>query len=626
MIMGSLRRHKKGGRRLNPDSLDLVILRAKAKHILLKTGSNNEVARQLKISKYHVKTLLHGVELPEFSWRPAVDELLQKGYSQSELARQLCKRIPNCNFRTAVSWFRKNTPPLSIQEAIVKLNEELSALLPISWEFAVDELLQKGYPKKELARQLCQHIPDCKIATAQYWFAKSTTPPRAIQESIVKLNRKLPALVSSLDIPWESAVDGLLQKNYSVQELARKLCQRIPNYNVAVATAVCWFGKRGTPPLAIQEAIVRFNEELLTWVPILWESAIDELLQKGYPKSELAQQLCQRMPNCKIASAKGWFAKRSTPSLPIQETIIKLNKELPSLVSSLNILWESAVDELLQKNYSGRELARQLCQRIPGCNLGTAATWFAKRNTPSLPMQEAIVKLNEELPALSRKTLKPRSRGSTAWKSAVDNLLQKGYLKSVLARQLCQRISCNANYAAANWFTKSVEPPLLAQEAIVKLNEELPPLHKHRPNKTPKVRLRNPNNFEGAQQKIVKIVIEGMNKMSRSAAAKKAWKTRQANIQAMTVEEFKKLDAARSRTAKKAAKKAWITRRGGKTAKKRKLTKKERSAVARKAAKKAWATRRGGKKVAKRRKLTKQERSAIARKAAKKAWKTRRGT
>jgi len=451
-------------------------------------------------------------------WELAVDELLKRGYSQAELARQLSQRI-KCHTDVARKWLAKQrVPSLKIQKAIVSLALELPVIVPDSdlWDKSIDDLLQKGYSKSELARQLCEII-ECNIWTAQKWFGKQAVPPFQAQAAIIRLNRMLPPLVSSLNIPWKDAIEDLLQKGYARNELARQLCQRI---GCNVGTAIDWFGKRATPSFQIQEAIVNLNKELpklkkkiirrnnpgledkvlrakakhiytktgsftavarqlsinihhakqlvqdIDLPEISWKAAVDELLYKGYSKSELARQLHQRIA-FPIKTAWSWFAKLVIPSIQIQEAIVRLNKELPALVSRMDIPWEEAVDKLFQKGYHQNELARQLCQRIK-CNVRTAVFWFSRTYTPSLQIQEAIVRLNEELPALI-------SRVDIPWEEAVDKLLQKGYSQSELARALRDKIKCKVG-TALQWIRKRSIPSLQTQEVIVSLNQELPVL------------------------------------------------------------------------------------------------------------------------------------------------------
>ena len=206
----------------------------------------------------------------------------------------------------------------------------------------------------------------------------------------------------------------------------------------------------------------------------------------------------------------------------IQRAIVELDKELPSKKYS----WKEAIKSLLNKNYSPAELSNLLCQKIE-CNIATAATWFRKKARPKDPtIQKAIVELDKELPSKYKKKKVPKKRKkryglkfssdleehamrakaehlylktgkvsaiakemnlasdkvifllsdmpSLPWKEAIDELIEKGYLMTDLAKKLTTIIDCRYE-TAYSWVRKRVNnPPIAAQKAIIELNKTLP--------------------------------------------------------------------------------------------------------------------------------------------------------
>ena len=64
-------------------------------------------------------------ELPSIDWKKAIDNLLNSGYTKTELSRIL-SRETGCKFRTAIHWFAKRQlPPLKMRIAIVELEKNL---------------------------------------------------------------------------------------------------------------------------------------------------------------------------------------------------------------------------------------------------------------------------------------------------------------------------------------------------------------------------------------------------------------------------------------------------------------------------------------------------------------------
>lgn len=259
-----------------------------------------------------------------------------------------------------------------------------------------------------------------------------------------------------------------------------------------------------------------------------WEAALDQLLAKGYIKSEIITLLCEKV-NCSKSTARSWLSKDYKPTIPAQLALVALNDHLDAKpYLGWDGDWRAAVDSMLEKGYKKTELVRKLRDRT-SYGQRAAMQWFSKKNVPPIPAQIEMVNLDQELPPLpdlpdwktlvdellglgyniselarmlqehidcnigtakfwfyKKNTPPPAAQIAIAnlhsrlsalpdWKSSVNSLLAKGYSKNELGRMLSDRIDCKPR-TAVSWLAKKSRPPALAKIAIIKLDEELPSL------------------------------------------------------------------------------------------------------------------------------------------------------
>jgi len=135
-----------------------------------------------------------------------------------------------------------------------------------------------------------------------------------------------------------------------------------------------------------------------------WHPAVDDLLAKGYQKTELARILCEAQ-GCNVRTAKEYFMKKHRPPLHLQQAIIELNTTLHPKPGFENYQqwidfegdYVGAIERLLAQGYLKSQLARMLAEKT-GCSANTAAReWLTLKYTPPLRIQYAIVQLEEEL-------------------------------------------------------------------------------------------------------------------------------------------------------------------------------------------------------------------------------------
>lgn len=418
-------------------------------------------------------------------------ELFALGWNKTKIAK---------NLRTSVTEINEWVEPLESEET--------------GWQDAVDSLLNKGYLKIELAKILHKKV-DCKIDVARAWFSKRLTPSYYIQKQIVNLDSDLPPKKGS-DLnsgEWLAAFNSLIDKGYSRDEITIYLSSKTNKRKAGIRNQIY----RGKPSLLLQKILVEFDKTASAkpWVGVVldWESALGELLKKGYYKQEIIDEL-RKITDIGHVAISNVLSGKKLPDAELQHAIISLNENLRPAD------WVLAIDALLSKGFPIEDLAKILAEKL-NVTSTTAYSWLRKERKPQRSV-EAILNLSQKLSSvdttnweealqslydkgyhktqiakiLQKKTgfhfthiiklLTTLKKLPTIlkleisnldgflgdFKGAVNHLLAKGYKKIELAKLLCEKIECHP-ITARNWFGKS-NPPLEIKQAIIELDDELP--------------------------------------------------------------------------------------------------------------------------------------------------------
>ena len=477
-----------------------------AKKIYAETGNIKETARRVGASTKSVRKWVAGIKYVD----PRIEQA-KKIYAETGSITKTAKQV-GVTFSTCRKWVKDVTPKKIDDPRIEQAKkiyaetgnlQETARRLGVVWRTArrwVKDLLppreKPQHPKMQLAKKIFMETGNVSETarrvgvsrtTMHEWLSRRRNPDdletlekmvearRLYQEgvSLRKISLKLfNSLAPNFFYAIRGWVEDLIPKRTESTFENIYEARRLRRQGWSKAEIIKKF-KIG--PLRLNQWLEGLDvEEEVEPIGTFWK-ALTSLTKKGYLKKEIAQLLAGRLQQqYKISTVSRWLSgKVTTVPVEARKAFVEIDKETPikpyksympqdSEIEDLEVILEA----LRMKGYKLTELADLLSQLID-CSKGTALSWLSGRSTPPLAGKYAIDELN--------RSLKPKQwvGWEGDYKSALRELIDKGYSKGELADMIADRLQCNIE-TARGWISKTrTQKPLEFQMAIVGLNEEL---------------------------------------------------------------------------------------------------------------------------------------------------------